>query len=64
MTYPILVKEMLDTAIGLETIQKSELGWKECAEKPADSVQILGMVSDRANFEHAYHTFHMKGDKK
>ena len=57
MTYPILVKEMLDTAIGSETIQQSELGWKQCAEKPADSVQIHGMVSNRANFEHAYNAF-------
>ena len=57
MTYPILVKEMLDTAIGSETIQKSELGWKQCAEKHADSVQILGTVSNFANFEHTYQTF-------
>ena len=59
MTYPILVKEMLGTVIGLETIQKSELGWKECAEKLADSVQILEMVSNRASFEHFYHTSYM-----
>ena len=57
MTYLILVKEMLDTAIGSETIQQSELGWKQCADKHADSVQILGTVSNFAKFEHTYQTF-------